>query len=148
VGPIDTTASLNANVNLGLQVAMAAVLLGGAALARGRRYRAHKYCQSAVLLLNLPLIAFIMLPSFHANVQPGLLAHLGDSFELVAVVHGTIGAVAELLGLYILLVAGTELVPQRLRFRRYKPWMRAELILWWTAVLAGIAVYSTWYVTW
>ncbi len=56
------------------------------------------------------------------------------------------GASAEVLGIYVLLVAGTNWIPERFRFRRYKLWMRAELILWWAVVLAGVATYYTWWV--
>jgi uncharacterized membrane protein YozB (DUF420 family) len=143
---VSSDATLWANLNLALQTAMALALLGGMLLARSRHYRAHQYCQSAVVLLNLPLIAFIMLPSFHASVQPGIPGGLGDAFYAVAVIHAAIGAIAEVLGLYIILVAGTRLVPQPLRFRHYKRWMRSELVLWWVVVLIGLAVYAVWYV--
>lgn len=143
---VSSDAPFWANLNLAMQIAMAIALLGGMQLARERHYRAHKYCQSAVVLLNLPLIAFIMLPSFHANVQPGIPGTLDDAFHTLAIIHGVIGAIAEVLGLAIILIAGTRLPPQHLRFRHYKRWMRSELVLWWAVVLIGIAVYSVWYV--
>jgi uncharacterized membrane protein YozB (DUF420 family) len=124
---------------------MGIALLVGMLLARREHYQAHKYCQSTVLLLNLPLIAFIMVPSFRGTVQPHLPGGLGDEFYAVATVHALIGVVAQVLGLYVLLVAGTSLIPPRLRFRRYKRWMRTELVLWWIVVLAGLGVYVVWY---
>jgi len=51
-----------------------------------------------------------------------------------------------LLGLYIVIVAATKLLPARFRFKRYKPWMRAELTLWWVVVLIGIGTYYVWYI--
>jgi uncharacterized membrane protein YozB (DUF420 family) len=106
--------------------------------------------QSTVLLLNLPLIAFIMLPPFRDQVQPQLPGSLGDRFYAVATVHALIGVITQVLGLYILLdillVAGTKLLPRRLRFRRFKPWMRFELALWWIVVLAGVGHYAVWYI--
>ena len=145
MGFLGTNATFSANFNLLAHIAMGIALLVGMLLARRRRYRAHKYCQSTVLLLNLPLIAFIMLPSFRDQVQPRLPGSLGDRFYAVATVHAAIGVIAQVLGLYILLVAGTKLIPPRLRFRRYKLWMRTELVLWWIVVLAGIGVYTVWY---
>ncbi|MGO9269273.1 MAG: hypothetical protein ACLQOO_03265 [Terriglobia bacterium] len=56
------------------------------------------------------------------------------------------GTVAELFALYILMAAGTNILPQRLRFTRYRPWMRAALFLWWLALLFGLATYVRWYV--
>ena len=51
-----------------------------------------------------------------------------------------------LLGLYILAVAGTGMLPWRFRFARYKPWMRAALALWWLVLLLGVGTYVRWYV--
>ena len=49
-------------------------------------------------------------------------------------------------GLYILLAAGTRLLPERLRLIRYKLWMRSVLALWWMVLMLGFATYVRWYV--
>ena len=48
---------------------------------------------------------------------------------------------ALLVGAWVVLVAGTPLVPARLRFSSYKRWMRTLLTLWWIAILLGVAIY-------
>jgi len=48
--------------------------------------------------------------------------------------------------LYILLAAGTKLLPEGLRIKRYKLWMRIVLASWWLVLLLGIATYARWYV--
>jgi hypothetical protein len=53
---------------------------------------------------------------------------------------------AEVFGLYIALVAGTNVVPQAWRIRRWKLWMRVELVLWWIVLGSGAAMYLIWYV--
>ena len=53
--------------------------------------------------------------------------------------------IAELLGLYVLLVAGTNILPPSWRFTRWKLWMRIELILWWLVIFMGILTYYVWY---
>lgn len=146
-GFLGTSATFSADFNLVAHIARGVALLGGMMLARRKHYRAHMVCQSSVLLLNLPLIALIMFPSFHQQVQPQLPGGLGDSYYAVATVHTVIGGAAQILGLYIILVAGTNLVPRHLRFRRYKLWMRTELALWWVVLLFGIGVYYVWYVS-
>ena len=73
-GFLGTGASFAADLNLALQLSMAAALGVGMALARRKHYRAHAVCQSAVVLLNLALIAVIMLPAFRLGVLPGLPA--------------------------------------------------------------------------
>ena len=64
----------------------------------------------------------------------------------MATIHAGLGTIAELLGLYIVLVAATSIVPKRLSFKRWKPWMRTELALWWLVIVLGIGTYYVWYV--
>jgi hypothetical protein len=42
-------------------------------------------------------------------------------------------------------VAGTNVVPEALRFRRWKLWMRVELLLWIAVLAGGIGTYIVWY---
>jgi uncharacterized membrane protein YozB (DUF420 family) len=86
-----------------------------------------------------------MLPSFRRAVEPGIPSRLAKSYYWLATAHGIVGIVAELLGLYVLLVAGTTLVPKAIRFTRYKPWMRNTFIVWWLAILLGVLTYLRWY---
>ncbi len=94
--------------------------------------------------LNLLVIASIMLPSFWREVVPGLPCRLGNSYYFVPTLHATLGGMAQLLGLYIVLRAGTNLLPRALCFQNYKLWMRTELVLWWVVILLGIATYYVW----
>src|SRR5580704_12828616 len=120
-------AGLKANFNLVSQMVMGLALIGGGLLARAKYYTAHGLCQSAVLLLNLIMIAFVMWPSFCGKVLPALPKHLTDGYYGAATAHGILGAVAELLGLYIVLAVGTDALPRRVRIIRLKLWMRIEL---------------------
>jgi len=145
-GFLGTGATLRADLNLVVQVAMGLALLFGMALARRGNYRAHKYCQSSVMILNLVMIFLIMAPSFHKQVQPQVPGGLKEAYYLAPYIHATLGTIAEVLGLYIVLVAATKLLPKKLRFRRYKPWMRTELALWWLVILIGVGTYYIWYI--
>jgi uncharacterized membrane protein YozB (DUF420 family) len=142
----DTAAPLAANVVLLLEFAMGAGLLVGARLARKGRYRHHAWCQSVIVLLNLAVIAVMMIPSFRVHVLPRIPAKLGKAYYALATMHGALGTVTELAGLYILLSAGTNLLPQRFRITRYKAWMRTVLVLWWLVLLLGFATYARWYI--
>jgi uncharacterized membrane protein YozB (DUF420 family) len=144
-GFLGTWAGFSADLNLLVQIAMGIALLAGAFLARAKRYAAHGVCQAAVLILNLPMIALVMWPSLNARVLPRLSTHFSKRYYAIATVHGVLGAVAEILGLYILLVAGTNIVPHAWRFQRWKLWMRIELVLWWVVLLSGIGTYYIWY---
>ena len=146
-GFLGTWASFGADLNLLVQIAMGIALLAGASLARTKRYAAHGVCQAAVLILNVPMIAFVMWPSFDARLLPRFSRHFGKRYYAIAIAHGALGALAEVLGLYILLVAGTNILPRSWRFERWKLWMRIELALWWVVLLLGIGTYSIWYGT-
>lgn len=145
-GFLGTGAMFAADLNLLVQISMGLMLLVGFHLARRKKFRAHGICQATVMLLNLVMIALVMSPAFRP-VRAQLPAGLRDSYYAVATAHASLGGAAELLGLYIVLVAGTNLVPQRLRFQRWKLWMRAELALWWLVIFFGLGTYYVWYMT-
>ena len=48
--------------------------------------------------------------------------------------------------LYILLAAGTNVLPHNFRVTEYKLWLRSLLVLGWLVLLLGIATYGRWYV--
>jgi uncharacterized membrane protein YozB (DUF420 family) len=144
-GFVGTQAGFGADLSLLIEIAMGAALIVGTFLARSKRYSAHGACQATVLILNLAMIFSVMWPSFQSQVLPRLPKHFGKRYYAIATMHGFLGAVAELLGLYILLVAGTNIVPRAWRFRRWKLWMRIELVLWLIVFLTGIGTYAIWY---
>ncbi|HKZ76726.1 MAG TPA: DUF420 domain-containing protein [Pyrinomonadaceae bacterium] len=133
------------NLNLAAQICMGVALLAGMFLARRKLYKAHGICQSTVILLNLIPILSYMGPVFHRGVLPKIPAMLGDRFYALPTAHATLGTLAELLGLYIILRAGTNLLPEGLRFKNYKLWMRSELLLWWLVIILGMSTYWVWY---
>ncbi|MGH7831018.1 MAG: DUF420 domain-containing protein [Candidatus Binatia bacterium] len=143
-GFLGTGAPFSADVNLVIQLLMGTALLWGMMLARRKQYRAHGICQSSVMLLNLVMIFLIMAPAFQEGVAPGLPGELGKPYYWVPTFHAALGTIAQLLGLFIILRAGTNLLPQILRFENYKLWMRTELALWWATILIGIGSYMVW----
>jgi len=145
-GFLGTGAPFAADVNLIVQLVMGGALVAGAILARKNRYRAHGACQTTVLLLNLWMIGFEMWPSFRLQVMPHVSKVLHTAYYTIAAVHVALGTAAEVLGIYIVLVAATKLVPPSLRFTQWKRWMRIELALWLLALMCGIGTYYEWYV--
>jgi len=141
-----TQAPLSADVILLLEIAMGAGLLFGAWLARAKRYRQHAWCQSVIVILNLTAIALTMTPSFRMQVLPRIPAKLSKSYFALATAHAALGGITEIAGLYILIAAGTRLLPERLRITKYKFWMRTVLALWWLVLFLGFATYARWYV--
>jgi len=145
-GFLGTGAPLKADLNLVAQFVMALALIAGAVLAKRKRYTAHGICQTTVLLLNLVAIGLVMLPSFQ-QANPTLPRILHRWLYTVAAIHALLGIAAELLGLYIVVVAGTKLLPQRLCVQNWKLCMRTELILWCVVMVTGVGTYCAWYVT-
>jgi uncharacterized membrane protein YozB (DUF420 family) len=143
---LETAAPRAANLVLVLEIAMGMGLLAGARLARKGRFRQHAWCQSAIVLLNLAVVAVMMIPSFLVHVLPRVPAKLGKAYYALATTLAAIGTVTELAGLYILLSAGTSVLPEKFRITKYKVWMRTVLTLWWVVLLLGLATYSRWYV--
>src|SRR6267154_364513 len=107
-GLLGTGAPFGADLNLAVQLVMGSVLIVGAYLARRKRYKAHGICQTTVLLLNLLMIGLVMWPSFQEQVKPALSRVLHKWYYAAATIHAFLGITAELLGLYIIIVAGTN----------------------------------------
>jgi len=145
-GFLGTGATFAADLNLIVQLVMGVALIAGARLAKQKRYRAHGICQTTVLLLNSLMIGLVMWPSFQQQVKPALSKVLHKWYYEAAAIHAVLGITAELLGLYIVIVAGTNILPQCLRFKHWKRWMRTELALWMIVLLSGVGTYCAWYV--
>ena len=135
-----------AHLTLLLEIAMGVGLLIGAWLARRRRFRQHARCQSAIVLLNLAVILLVMMPSFQVQVVPEIPLRLAKTYYALATAHAALGTITEIAGLYILLAAGTGVLPEKFRITKYQAWMRTVLVLWWFVLLLGLATYARWYV--
>jgi uncharacterized membrane protein YozB (DUF420 family) len=145
-GFLGTGATFGADLNLVVQLMMGVGLAAGALLAKQKRYRAHGICQTTVLLLNLLMIGLVMWPSFQQQVKPALPKVFHKWYYTTATIHAVLGIAAELLGLYVVIVAGTNVLPRWLRFKHWKLWMRAELVLWVVVLVSGVGTYCAWYV--
>jgi uncharacterized membrane protein YozB (DUF420 family) len=143
---LETAAPRGANLVLVLEIAMGIGLLHGARLAHKGRFRQHAWCQSIIVLLNFAVIAVMMIPSFRVHVFPRIPAKLGKAYYALATAHAALGGATEIAGLYILLSAGTSVLPEELRITKYKLWMRTVLVLWWVVLILGMATYTRWYV--
>jgi uncharacterized membrane protein YozB (DUF420 family) len=86
-----------------------------------------------------------MAHSFYNQVAPKIPLALGKSYYVIAAGHAAFGALAQLVGLYIL-AAGINVLPKRLLLRNYRAWMRATLVLWLVVLALGVATYARWYV--
>jgi hypothetical protein len=114
----ETAAPAAANLVLLLEMAMGGGLLVAAWLARKGRFRLHAWCRSAIVLLNLAVIAVMMIPSFHVHVFPRIPAKFGRAYFTLATVHAVLKGITETAGLYFLLAAGDCLLPANFRITK------------------------------
>jgi uncharacterized membrane protein YozB (DUF420 family) len=143
-GILGTQATLVADVNLILQIIVLIGLTIGAFQARRGRLGAHRKLMTAAVIINAVAIIAIMNPSFF-RVFPFALRHPGAPGPTVMWPHAAIGALAELMGAYIIIRLNLD--PSRLaRLGSLKLLMLITLLLWIVALVVGIAVYYVWHV--
>jgi uncharacterized membrane protein YozB (DUF420 family) len=134
-------ALLGADLNLLVQVAISVLLLAGMGLARRGAHRAHGLCQTSAFIVTLALTVAWMIPSLRDIYAPGLVRGVVNRVNVAVAAHVVLGGGVLLLGAWVVLVAGTPVVPARLRFQNYKRWMRTLLSLWWAEIALGALTY-------
>jgi len=109
-----------ADLNLLLQVGVGLLLLIGFGLARRGRYGLHGICQSCGFVIALIMTVIWMIPAFHAIHADALGRGVVNRVTVAVAIHVVVGTAALLVGAWVILVAGTPLVPARFRFADYK----------------------------
>jgi uncharacterized membrane protein YozB (DUF420 family) len=143
-GFLGRPSTFGADLNLVIQMALGVLLLVGVILARRSRYAAHGLCQATALVVAVVMTAIWMYPAYRDTYGPSIFAP-GTRVTMAAAAHVVTGTVALLLGVYVVLVAGTPLIPRALRFTNYRAWMRTLIIIWWLALVLGVLTY--WFAT-
>jgi uncharacterized membrane protein YozB (DUF420 family) len=143
---LGTAAPVYSDLVVLFEVAAAVALLAGMFVVRSGRVRAHAYLQSTIVLVNVPVVLSWMVPQYLRYVAPTVGSQLGAWATLLPTLMLVLGVVVEATGIYIVLVAGTNWIPERWRFRNYKLWMRTTLGLWWVVLVLGLLTYYAWYV--
>jgi hypothetical protein len=87
-----------------------------------------------------------MLPNLRHQLPASFPTSWRDLPVATVLLHAFIGTLAWLTACYVVLVAGTPLVPCRFRFSNYRRWMWSVFALWWAAFLLGCLVYYACYV--
>jgi uncharacterized membrane protein YozB (DUF420 family) len=109
-------------------------------LARQKHYEAHRWIQTLAACLNTIAVLAVMVRSFVVHIFPGIPGKLLEGDYGVTTVHAIVGAIALLLGIFVVL-RGNKLVPKGLRFKNYKLFMRTSYTLYMVATLIGLIVY-------
>jgi uncharacterized membrane protein YozB (DUF420 family) len=126
--------------------ALVLILLSSLLLTVGWQLRVHKHpkahcpLQAVAVILNTAVVAEVMIRSYIANILPGLPGKLFSGINGIAILHGIIGVLSVLLGMFVVLRAYHQ-VPQALRFHNFKLFMRASYLLFVTSAVLGVYVY-------
>ncbi len=144
-GILGTRANLAADITLILGIIVASLFTIGFVLARRKNYGAHRWCQTGAAALNAILVLWLMVLPFRDFVVLDKGGPRLSLFYVITTIHATIGAVALLFGVFVVL-RGNELMIKPLKFRNYKFFMRLAYTLYIAATLMGIIVYLTWFV--
>lgn len=139
-GFLGTHAPFISDLTLILIIITAILFTIGWQLARHKHFEAHRWVQTSSASLNAVVVLVVMIRSFVIHILPGIPAKLLQGDYAVTTIHALIGATGLLLGIFVVL-RGNGLVPQALRFRKYKPFMRTAYALYMTATLLGVIVY-------
>jgi uncharacterized membrane protein YozB (DUF420 family) len=145
-GFLGARATFLADLTLVAALLILAGLLVGFLAVRSKNVTAHQYIQTSMVLLYLVLIVFIMEVSFWQNVSPGLPEQVGEASYAVPALHAALGGLAEICGLYLVLLMN-GLMPRALRVRRWKRLMQVTLGLFILVAVLGVATYYFWYVS-
>jgi putative membrane protein len=140
-GFLGTRAPFLSDLTLILILLTAILFTIGWQLARHKHFEAHRWVQTSSASLNAVVVLVVMIRSFVVHILPGIPGKLLQGDYAVTTVHALVGAIGLLLGIFVVLRAN-KLVPQALRFKKYKPFMRTAYALYMAATLFGVIVYT------
>ena len=139
-GFLGTKATLRSDLTLILILFTAVLFNIGFILARRRKFEAHRWVQTSAVILNTLVVIISMVTSYIIYILPGIPAKLNQGDYAVTSIHGIVGAIAVLLGVFVAM-RGNGLVPNRLRFQNYKLFMRWAYGLYMLSTLGGVLIY-------
>ena len=131
--------ALVSNLNLGAQLLMIVGLWIGFYFAHTGQIPRHANVQTAVVIANLFFIAFIMLATLYSFVIAG--GNTRGTLPQLMMLHGLLGLIAEITGIYLILRMRTKIIPPRFRVRNFKLVMRTLITLWTLIVILGLGIY-------
>lgn len=139
-GFLGTKATLRSDLTLVLIILTAVLFNIGFILARRGQFTIHHWVQTSAVILNSLVVLISMVTSYIIHILPGIPGKLGQGDYALTTAHGIIGAIAFLMGVFILL--GTQKhVPEGLRITNYKVVMRWGYGLYMLATAFGILLY-------
>lgn len=123
------------DINMVLQIFIAAVLFLGVFFIKRRRLSPHGYLMFIVVALSVPSVGLVMAPAALRIISGASLS----PFKTLVLAHSSLGAISMVFGIYVLLVW---------RFRRPEGscfkvtrWMKALAVLWVLSLALGTLMF-------
>jgi uncharacterized membrane protein YozB (DUF420 family) len=145
LGFLGSKAPVRSDITLILIIFTAILFTIGRQLAVHRRYEAHRWVQTSAVILNAIVVLLAMINVFIVYILPGIPGKLLQGSYGATTIHGLVGAIGLILGVFIILRAN-NLVPASWRFKNYKLFMRTSYWLYMFATLLGVVVYIMAYI--
>ncbi len=145
-GFLATNAPLVADLSLVLTLLSVLLLTIGIPLIRRHQVHAHRWVQTAAVILNTIVVLIAMIRPLVLYILPELPDRFSQIPFGITAVHAVVGTIGVILGVYVVL-RGNNLVPKRMRFKNYKSIMRISYGIYLLATLLGLVVYLQTYVS-
>jgi uncharacterized membrane protein YozB (DUF420 family) len=145
LGFLGTKAPVRSDVTLILIIVTAVMFTIGWQLALRKQYAAHRWVQTTAATLNAIVVLLAMVNVFIVYILPGIPGKLLQGSYGATTVHGFVGAIGLVLGVFVVLRANI-LVARSLRFKNYKLFMRTSYGLYMFATFLGVIVYIMAYI--
>jgi uncharacterized membrane protein YozB (DUF420 family) len=139
-GFITAKSSMGADLSLIIVIAAFVMLTIGVVLAKSKRYDAHRWVQTAAVILNAVPVIFWMIRSFRLFILPDLPGNLSKSVDALTTVHAVAGLIGLVIGLFVMIRAN-QLTARGDDLSRYKNLMRVAYVVYLLATALGIWVY-------
>ena len=139
-GFLGTEGSMGADLTLVVMLVAFVLLTAGVVLARTQRYAAHRWVQTAAVILSAVPIVVWMIRSYWLYVLPDLPGNLGSRDHALTTVHAVTGLVGVVLGLFIVIRAN-QLEARGESVSRYKGWMKVAYVVYLLGTALGVWVY-------
>lgn len=143
-GFLGTHATFGPDLALVLILISSTLFTIGWQLAVHRHYDVHRWVQTSAAIINASVVLVVMVGSFVGFTLPEISKNFAHPSVWVTTVHAAVGSITFLLGSFVVLRAN-KLVPNALRFKNYKLFMRTAYSLYMLATFIGIAVYVVTY---
>jgi uncharacterized membrane protein YozB (DUF420 family) len=130
-------------------VILTPLMLLGFYFARRKMFNPHhKLVMTSVVILNWIFIGAVMARSYANGVAPNIPDDIGQIRNLLPTIHMVVGAIAQILATYLIVLMWTENTPLAwlaiIKTRNIKPIMRTTLALWLITILMGFGIYAVW----